>query len=53
VSFGVSSRNGVSIGLGRLISFANDVAALIFEGFLLAEDGDFLVQENGDKLLLD
>jgi hypothetical protein len=53
VSFGVALRNGVSIGLGSIISFANNVTALIFEGYLLAEDGDFLVQENGDKLLLD
>jgi hypothetical protein len=53
VSFGVALRNGVSIGVGRVVSLAYNVAALIFEGYLLAEDGDFLVQENGDKLLLD
>ena len=53
MSFGVALRNGVSVGLGHLVSFSSNVAALIFEGYLLAEDGDFLVQENGDKLLLD
>jgi hypothetical protein len=53
VSFGVALRNGVSIGLGSIISFANNVTSLIFEGYLLDENGDFLVQEDGDKLLLD
>lgn len=53
MSFGVALRNGVSVGLGCIVSFSTNVAALIFEGYLLAEDGDFLVQENGDKLLLD
>lgn len=53
MNFAAALRNGIALGLGNAISFGINVATLIFEGYILTENGDFLVQENGDKLLLD
>lgn len=49
--FGIPIRNGVSIGLGSVISFLSGYAATA-QGNLLTEIGDNLVQEDGGLILL-
>lgn len=47
-----SIRNGVSIGLGSIISFLSGYANATVQGNLLTEIGDNLVQENGSLILV-
>jgi hypothetical protein len=51
--FGMPIRNGVSIGLGSIISFLSGYADATVQGNLLTEIGDNLVQENGGLILLE
>ena len=51
--FGIPIRNGVSIGLGSIISFLSGYASATVQGNLLTEIGDNLVQENGGLILLE
>jgi hypothetical protein len=51
--FGIPIRNGVSIGLGSIISFLSGYADATVQGNLLTEIGDNLVQENGGLILLE
>ena len=50
--FGMPIRNGVSIGLGSIISFLSGYANATVQGNLLTETGNNLVQENGSLILL-
>ena len=50
--FGIPIRNGVSIGLGSIISFLSGYADATVQGNLLTEIGDNLVQEDGGLILL-
>jgi hypothetical protein len=51
--FGMPIRNGVSIGLGSVISFLSGYATATVQGNLLTEIGDNLVQEDGGLILLE
>ena len=51
--FGVPLRNGVSIGLGSIISFLSGYAVATVQSNLLSENGDNLVQEDGGLILLE
>ena len=51
--FGIPIRNGVSIGLGSIISFLSGYADATVQGNLLTEIGNNLVQENGGLILLE
>jgi hypothetical protein len=51
--FGIPIRNGVSIGLGSIISLLSGYADAIVQSNLLTEVGDNLVQEDGGLLLLE
>ena len=51
--FGIPIRNGVSIGLGSVISFLSGYADATAQNNLLTEIGDNLVQENGGLILLE
>ena len=51
--FGIPIRNGVSIGLGSIMSLLSGYADATVQGNLLTEIGDNLVQENGGLLLLE
>jgi hypothetical protein len=51
--FGIPIRNGVSIGLGSIISFLSGYADATVQGNLLTEIGDNLVQEDGGLILLE
>jgi hypothetical protein len=54
MSFGVAFRNAVSIGLGGIISMLSSSGTMVFvESFLLCENNDFLVQEDGGFILLE
>ena len=46
-------RNGVSIGLGSLISFLSGYADATVQSNLLTESDDNLVQEDGGLILLE
>lgn len=46
-------RNAVGIGLGGIISLFGGRASEVAQSNLLCENGDFLVQENGDFILLE
>tara|TARA_R110000822_G_C15246978_1_gene486959 strand:- start:581 stop:745 length:165 start_codon:yes stop_codon:yes gene_type:complete len=48
-----SIRNGVSIGLGSVISFLSGYADATVQSNLLTEDSDNLVQEDGGLILLE
>jgi hypothetical protein len=49
-----SIRNGVSIGLGSIISFLSGYSNVVFvQNNLLTEIGNNLVQENGDLIYVD
>jgi hypothetical protein len=51
--FGIPIRNGVSIGLGSIISFLSGYADATVQGNLLTEIGNNLVQEDGGLILLE
>ena len=51
--FGIPIRNGVSIGLGTIISFLSGYASATVQGNLLTEIGNNLVQEDGGLILLE
>jgi hypothetical protein len=51
--FGIPIRNGVSIGLGSVISFLSGYADATAQNNLLTEIGDNLVQEDGGLILLE
>lgn len=51
--FGMPIRNGVSIGLGSLISFLSGYADATVQSNLLTESDDNLVQEDGGLILLE
>jgi hypothetical protein len=51
--FGIPIRNGVSIGLGSIISFLSGYADATVQSNLLTEIGDNLVQEDGGLILLE
>ena len=51
--FGMPIRNGVSIGLGSVISFLSGYADATAQNNLLTEIGNNLVQENGGLILLE
>ena len=51
--FGIPIRNGVSIGLGSVISFLSGYADATVQNNLLTENGDNLVQEDGGLILLE
>ena len=51
--FGIPIRNGVSIGLGTVISFLSGYATATVQGNLLTEIGNNLVQEDGGLILLE
>jgi len=46
-------RNGVSIGLGSIISFLSGYADATVQSNLLTESDDNLVQEDGGLILLE
>jgi hypothetical protein len=50
--FGIPIRNGVSIGLGSVISLLSGYAGTTVQGNLLTEISDNLVQEDGGLILL-
>ena len=51
--FGIPIRNGVSIGLGSVISFLSGYADATVQSNLLTQIGDNLVQEDGGLILLE
>jgi hypothetical protein len=51
--FGMPIRNGVSIGLGSIISFLSGYADATVQNNLLTENSDNLVQEDGGLILLE
>ena len=51
--FGIPIRNGVSIGLGSVISFLSGYADATVQGNLLTESDENLVQEDGGLILLE
>jgi hypothetical protein len=51
--FGIPIRNGVSIGLGSVISLLSGYADANVQGNLLTEISDNLVQEDGGLILLE
>jgi len=48
----LAARNAIGIGLGGIISFFGGRGEEQAQNNLLCENGDFLVQENGDFILL-
>ena len=53
MGFGGALRNGISLGLGSIISFLSGYADAVVQSNLLAEIGDNLVQEDSGLLLLE
>jgi hypothetical protein len=51
--FGIPIRNGVSIGLGSIVSFLSGYADAAVQSNLLTESSDNLVQEDGGQILLE
>jgi len=51
--FGIPIRNGLSIGLGSIISLNGSQGDFPPWFFMLKEDGDFLLQEDGFKIGLE
>jgi hypothetical protein len=51
--FGIPIRNGVSIGLGSVISFLSGYADATVQNNLITEIGNNLVQEDGGLILLE
>lgn len=53
MSWGVSARTGIAVGLGNIVAFfANRTGATPSTGNLLAESGDNLTQEDGSFILV-
>lgn len=48
----LAARNAIGIGLGGIISLFGGRGSEQAQSNLLCENGDFLVQENGDFILL-
>lgn len=48
-----SVRNGISIGLGSIISLLSGYASAVVQSNLLSEIGNNLVQEDGGLILLE
>lgn len=48
----LAARNAIGIGLGGIISLFGGRGEEQAQSNLLCENGDFLVQENGDFILL-
>ena len=48
----LAARNAIGIGLGGIISFFGGRGEEQAQNNLLCENGDFLVQENGDFILV-
>ena len=53
MGFGGALRNGISLGLGSIISVLSGYADAVVQGNLLTEINDNLVQEDGGLLLLE
>jgi hypothetical protein len=51
--FGMPIRNGVSIGLGSIVSLLSGYADATVQSNLLTESDDNLVQEDGGQILLE
>jgi len=51
--FGIPIRNGVSIGLGSIVSLLSGYADATVQGNLLTEIGDNLIKEDGGLILLE
>jgi hypothetical protein len=51
--FGIPIRNGVSIGLGSIVSLLSGYADATVQSNLLTESDDNLVQEDGGLILLE
>jgi hypothetical protein len=51
--FGIPIRNGVSIGLGSIVSLLSGYADATVQNNLLTEIDDNLVQEDGGLILLE
>jgi hypothetical protein len=51
--FGMPIRNGVSIGLGSIVSLLSGYATATVQNNLLTESDDNLVQEDGGQILLE
>jgi hypothetical protein len=49
----LAARNAIGIGLGGIISLFGGRGSEQAQSNLLCENGDFLVQENGDFILLE
>lgn len=48
----LAARNAIGIGLGGIVSFFGGRGEEQAQNNLLCENGDFLVQENGDFILV-
>lgn len=48
----LAARNAIGIGLGGIVSFFGGRGEEQAQNNLLCENGDFLVQENGDFILI-
>ena len=48
----LAARNALAIGLGGIVSLFGGRASEVAQSNLLCENGDFLVQENGDFILI-
>jgi hypothetical protein len=51
--FGMPIRNGVSIGLGSIVSLLSGYADAAVQSNLLTESDDNLIQEDGGLILLE
>jgi hypothetical protein len=51
--FGIPIRNGVSIGLGSIVSLLSGYADATVQSNLLTESADNLVQEDSGLILLE
>lgn len=53
MSWGVSTRTGVALGLGNIVAFfTNRTGSAPSSGVLLTESGAFLTQEDGSFILV-
>jgi hypothetical protein len=53
MSWGVSTRTGVAIGLGNIVAFfTNRTGSAPSSGVLLTESGNNLIQEDGSFILV-
>jgi hypothetical protein len=51
--FGIPIRNGVSIGLGSIVSLLSGYATATVQNNILSESSNNLVQEDGGLILLE